>query len=288
MKIALHSSSLGEITLEDAISKVSEFGYSYIELAADISNTPHFMAHRATVAQQIYLEKQLERRSIELSAIDIGGWDLPLCISNSNEDYRLKAVCNVRKVIQVANNLGCNLITSHFWGFNGNQQKYEKDKCTQALKKSLSDLSPLLVEKAVKLAFMPHPGGLLEESNPSIDLIKEIAIPEVGYLYGTGHGSIMAQYNQSQSDMIDYASDTLFHVSISDSPDQWRIVAPHEVKAHEHSSIGSGDVNFTEVIASLKAAGYGGFLSLHLISETDRIDTAAVNSRILLEEFITV
>ena len=83
MKIALHTSSFGEIALENAISKVSEFGYSYIELAADISNTPHFMAHRATVAQQIYLEKQLERRSIELSAIDIGGWDLPLCISNS-------------------------------------------------------------------------------------------------------------------------------------------------------------------------------------------------------------
>ena len=59
MKIALHTSSLGEIALENAISKVSEFGYSYIELAADISNTPHFMAHRATVAQQIYLEKQL-------------------------------------------------------------------------------------------------------------------------------------------------------------------------------------------------------------------------------------
>ena len=286
MKISLHTSSFGEILLENAISRTHELGYGYIELAADISNTPHFMAHEAGIEQQRYLEKQLGRHNVQLSAIDIGGWDLPLCISNSVEEDRINAVQNVKNVIHVANNLGCHLISSHLWGFNGHQPEYNKQRCIESLAKSISELSPLLGKKEVRLAFMPHPGGLLEESNPAVDLIKELGSKEVGYIYGTAHGCIMAQPGQTQSDMIRYASDTLLHVSISDSPDQWRIVAPPEVKAHEHSSIGSGDVNFREVITSLKDSGYEDHLSLHLISEIDRIDKAATDSRKVLQELL--
>ena len=82
MKISLHTSSFGEILLENAISRTHELGYGYIELAADISNTPHFMAHEAGIEQQMYLEKQLIRHNVQLLAIDIGGWDLPLLDTN--------------------------------------------------------------------------------------------------------------------------------------------------------------------------------------------------------------
>ena len=92
MKISLHTSSFGAITLADAICKTRELGYNHVELAADIWNTPHFVAHQAGAKEQIHFAKQLRKHKLELSAIDIGGWDLPLCISNAIEEYRVRAV----------------------------------------------------------------------------------------------------------------------------------------------------------------------------------------------------
>ena len=89
-----------------------------------------------------------------------------------------------------------------------------------------------------------------------------------------------------QMDILKYGNDTLIHVSVSDSHEQWTIVTPPEVKACEHSSIGTGGMNFREIITSLKAMGYTDYLSVHLISEIDRIEKAASETRKVLQDLL--
>ena len=136
------------------------------------------------------------------------------------------------------------------------------------------------------MAFMPHPGGLIEESDPTVDLIKSATCKNIGYIFGTAHTSVMCGQEQNATQMIEYAGKCLMHVSVSDSHDTWRIVAPPEVKAHEHSAIGSGDVDFHKIFLALIQNGFKGFLSVHLISELDRIERAAIQTRLELGKLI--
>ena len=79
--------------------------------------------------------------------------------------------------------------------------------------------------------------------------------------------------------MIRNACDLLTHVLVSDSHHVERIIAPPEVKAHEHMVPGRGDVDFPATFAALREIGYDGALSVHLISELDRITDAARSTR---------
>lgn len=86
--------------------------------------------------------------------------------------------------------------------------------------------------------------------------------------------------------MVRYAGDALTHVLVSDTHDVERIVAPPEVKAHEHTVPGSGDVDFIELFSVLRETGYDGALCVHLISEKDRIDSAAPRARERVEQLL--
>ena len=286
MKIALHTSSLGPCSLEHALRETSRLGYEYVELAADTSLTPHFAAHTAGAAEVTELASLLQRYKLRLAAIDIGGWDTPLCIANLDETERAVAVENVKHAISVAGELGCELVASHLWGLPKEHPPDSEARYLEAFKASVAELCPILGDNGVRMAFMPHPGGLVEESDAAVDLVREAGCSNIGYIYGSGHGFIMCRPDQDATQMIQYAGETLSHVSVSDSHDAWRIVAPPEVKAHEHSAIGAGDVDFPAVFGALTGIGYDGFLSAHLISELDRIDESAPRTKRRLEELV--
>ena len=55
------------------------------------------------------LRELLETSDLQLAAIDIGGWDVPLCLANLDESLRLEAVQNVKRAIAAAGKLGCSL-----------------------------------------------------------------------------------------------------------------------------------------------------------------------------------
>ena len=120
---------------------------------------------------------------LKLIAIDIGGWDPPLCLTNLRESQRISAVQNVKQAIRTSSDLGCPLITSHLWGLPQNINLYNKSWYYESFKASISEVAPLLEERKVRLNFMPHTGGFIEESNAPIDIIKETECENIGYTY---------------------------------------------------------------------------------------------------------
>ena len=279
MEVAIHTSCLSGHNLESALEISAELGYQSIELAADISETPHFQSHLATVDEITALESLLERTNLKLAAIDIGGWDSPLCLVNLDDGERKVAVQHVAHSIQTAGALDCALITTHLWGLPAAEARMNQSPCRDAFLASVSELEPLLSKHKVNLNFMPHPGGFIEESDGTLYLIREAGCPSVGYTYGIGHSFVINRPGQSTDDMIRNACDLLTHVLVSDSHHVERIIAPPEVKAHEHMVPGRGDVDFPATFAALREIGYDGALSVHLISELDRITDAARSTR---------
>ena len=125
MEVAIHTSCLSGHNLESALEISAELGYQSIELAADISETPHFQSHLATVDEITALESLLERTNLKLAAIDIGGWDSPLCLVNLDDGERKVAVQHVAHSIQTAGALDCALITTHLWGLPAAEARME-------------------------------------------------------------------------------------------------------------------------------------------------------------------
>jgi sugar phosphate isomerase/epimerase len=273
-------------SLRDALKEIRNLGYEYVELAANISETPHFAAHSAGEEGIAGLRKLLEAFNLQLAAIDIGGWDAPFCLANLEESQRAVAVQNVRRSIDAASELGCALVTSHLWGLPENRNPATVSSYREAFMASIAEICPLLGGRDVRLNFMPHPGGFIEESDPVVDLIRETGCPNIGYTYGIGHTFVISLPGQEATEMIAYAGKTLTHVLVSDTHHLGRIIAPPEVKAHEHLVPGSGDIDFTAILTTLRDTGYDNFLSVHIISEADRIVEAARKTKQKLEWFL--
>ncbi len=286
MNIALHTSAYSDHPLEHALSCVSEAGYRFVEIAADLTESRHFEAHCASPGDVTRLDRQLRDQTLSLVAVDIGGWDPELCIANLDEVSRRTTVENVGHALTVADDLGCHLVTAHLWGLPSEGSRDRPDAFREPFLRSIAELSGTLDRSRVNLNLMPHPGGFIETSNPTVDLIREAAHPQVGYTFGTSHAFVIAQGSQTAEEMIRYAGETLTHVLISDTHHVERIIAPPEVKAHEHTVPGSGDVDFSSIVATLLDIDYDGVLCVHLISERDRIDRAARRTKDLIEEWI--
>jgi sugar phosphate isomerase/epimerase len=88
--------------------------------------------------------------------------------------------------------------------------------------------------------------------------------------------------------MIEYAGRTLTHILVSDTHKVDSLIAPPEVKVHEHLVSGSGDIDFTAIFRALKGIGYKGFLSVHIISEVDRIVDATEKTKRRLEKLLNI
>ena len=284
MKPAIHTSAFSAYDRAGALREISRLGYRYVELAADLSETPHFAAHAAGDEDIRALRAQLDLYGLELAAIDIGGWDPPLCIAQLDEDHRTRAVAHLGNAIDAAGALGCGLLTAHLWGLPTAPET--EPALRAALQQSIDALCPRLETHGIHLNFMPHPGGFIEESDPTIDLIRTTGCPHLGYTYGISHTFGIAQPDQDAAGIIDYAGDLLTHVLISDTHAPWRIIAPPAVKAHQHLVPGQGDIDFGPILAALARRGYGGYLCAHLISERDRIHQAASATRERLERWL--
>ncbi len=286
MNLAIHTSAYSDYRLPEALARIADAGYDAVEIAADISESRHFEFHTATASDVANLSGLLSGHGLKPAAVDIGGWDPELCITNLDQAMRREAVANVKHALSVTSDLDCPLVTAHLWGLPAEGSRDRAGEFRDPFLRSVSELSETLDERGVSLNMMPHPGGFIEESDGTVDLVRETGNPRVGYTFGISHAFVINKQGQTPAEMIDYAGATLTHVLVSDTHDIKRIIAPPEVKAHEHTVPGSGDIDFPSVIAALSVIDYSGALCVHLISERDRILKAAAESKTLIDRWL--
>jgi myo-inositol catabolism protein IolH len=269
MRISTETGILGALPLAKALQVVQRCGYQYVELSH-----PGFKAGEATPEEVANLQSALQAAGVQLAAV------LALfSVASSDETQRKSAVAGWKHAISVARALGCNLMTSEMGG--GSPSDPEGGK--RAFRKTVEELWPVLEENRVTIAFECHPGDFLEESNPTIDLLREINCPYVKYLYCTPHTFILGD---DIVQMVEYAGPLLAHVHIADSHRPQRIIAATPPKPHEHVMPGWGEVDFPALIRTLRRIGYQGFLSFCAFSHADAPEPALVQTREKLENWL--
>ncbi|MFX0205016.1 MAG: sugar phosphate isomerase/epimerase family protein [Candidatus Hodarchaeota archaeon] len=218
------------------------------------------------------IKKSLEDNEIKPVDLSIlGGWD-ELSLSGKiyhylvpsdpeYEESRKKGVNKFKELVKLCKNLGCDQITTELGGHPVYRLDHE-----EAWKKSIKDIGPILHEEGVKLAFYPHPGDFLMESDLVVDLIREIKRDEIGYVYCVPHTYILAgKYDANPSAMIEYASDILMGVQLADSlkPIQMWVYQHREIYPyHNHLLPGKGMIDIKEVLKTLEKINFTGPITL--------------------------
>ena len=127
----------------------------------------------------------------------------------------------------------------------------------EAWTKSVRDLDHILSEEGIQLAFMPHPGDFMEESNPCVDLIRDSDCKNIKYIYVVPHTYVMAgRMEADPSAMIRYASEqgvlTEIHMGDSIKPVQaWIRDHLDIISLHSHLVPGKGSIDIEATVRTV-------------------------------------
>jgi sugar phosphate isomerase/epimerase len=206
------------------------------------------------------------------------------------EVLRKRGVTQFTKLIKLCRKFGCSQIYSQM----GGRPLYHLDH-EEAWTKSVKELDPVLKEEGIKLAFMPHPGDFIEESNPCVDLITESMCKNIKYIYVVPHTYILAgRMEADPGAMIGYASEqgvlSEIHMADSIKPVQaWIRDHLDIVSLHSHLVPGKGSLDMEEVIRGIVRSGFEGPVIMipyrYGISDKSLVDLA-VESRVYVEKIL--
>jgi myo-inositol catabolism protein IolH len=252
------------VSPRDAIRMAKEAGYDWIEYA----RRPDF-----DLAQ---VKGWLREFGVRVDTVMLG----PL-LGSADEAVRRQAVAEITSLFQLGMDLDCRHFGSELNGPPGSEA------CRAAFLRSMEDLLPTIEREDLQVSFECHPGDFIEESNATVDLLRQVGSKHVGYLFCTPHTFTMGGDVQA---MVEYAGPTITHVHIADSFKEERIIKdpPNlRVRTHLHLKPGLGEVDWSAFFRALNATGYDQALSVVAFSHRfDRAFETAKETREWLRQYV--
>ncbi|HKP95542.1 MAG TPA: sugar phosphate isomerase/epimerase [Fibrobacteria bacterium] len=227
--------ALGEEYLP-VMERLKAMGYDGIELPVFDPQPDKYAA----------LGKRLDALGLARTAVTVSGKDAnPI---SPDARIRARAVETLKKTLDCCRAGGMELLVGPFYSplgeFTG--QGPTKEEWNRGAE-SLRAVAEYARQLGVGLALEPLNRFEVYFLNTAADaarFAREIGIPGCGTLYDTFHANIE---EKSIAKALEAAADTVRHVHISEN---------------DRSTPGSGGVNWSETFRSLKAIGYGGWLTI--------------------------
>ena len=180
--------------------------------------------------------------------------------SGPDEDQRQAAVRAWKRVIQIAVDLGVDVINSEF---NGRPETPETAEAQ--FMKSMDELLPIFEREGVQLIIEPHPDDFIEDGLEALNMIRGLNRDWIGFLYCTPH-AFHQRYDPQRSSRLPVTRSATppggcrHHLTsnglryISNPPGNPTLV-------HQHMEMGMGEVDYDAVFAALAAVGFDGVIS---------------------------
>jgi sugar phosphate isomerase/epimerase len=175
------------------------------------------------------------------------------------EQARKRGVAQFTKLIKLTKRFGAKQIYSQL----GGRPLYHLDH-EEAWAKSVKELDPILQEEGIQLAFMPHPGDFIEESDTCVDMIRKAGCKNVKYIFVAPHAFVMAgRMEADPGAMVRYAARAGFlsevHMADSIKPVQAWIRDHLDISAiHSHLVPGKGFVDIEGILRALIEVDFQG------------------------------
>jgi myo-inositol catabolism protein IolH len=265
MKITLDPYMLRGVPLTELPGMVAELGYEHIELSPREDFIPFFVHPRADRAAIAAFKKALASAGVSVATV------LPLYRwSGPDEDERQAAVRYWRRAIQIAVDLGCQVMNSEF---NGRPEAAAASEAQ--FWRSLEELLPVFEREGMQLRLEPHPDDFVENGHEALSLIRGIDNDLVSFLYCAPH--TFHQGGDMEAIMRD-AGPLLTHLHIADSFDHRAssglryILNPPGTPArvHQHLDIGQGEVDWDLFFATLADLKFDGIATVCVFAWEER------------------
>ena len=269
MKIALDPYMIRHLSLPDLCRATAELGYDQIELSPRSDFLDWWVMPRATRERMAAFKAAMQTHGVGLATLQpMYRWASPF------EDERQWAMRCWKKAIEVAVEMGCELMISEFGrGASPERSVGErpgantKEMCEAAWFRSMDELLPILEREGITLSVEPHPEDWIEQMQPACDIVKNIGSSALKLSYIAPH---TFYYGDDMPAMLREAAPLLAHVRVADTfnhkkSSQLRyIVNPpgsSQVRVHQHLDMGQGEIDwevFFATLGAVAAEGRGG------------------------------
>jgi len=235
---------------------VARMGYDWMELSPKADFCPFFKHPRIDDAGVRKLRKIAGDAGVGIASV------LPvLRWSGPDEDQRQAAVRAWKRVIQIAVDLGVEVVNSEFNG------RPEVPETAEAMfLRSMDELLPIFEAEGLQLIIEPHPDDFIEDGLEAVNLLRGLNRDWIGFLYCTPHAF---HQGHDAKTILDAAGDKTRYVHLADAWDHTLnhglryITNPpgNPIRVHQHMEIGRGEVDYDAVFAALAANGFDGVIS---------------------------
>jgi len=229
----------------------ARLGYEHMQLTPHADFAPFFRYPKADVDLVARLKKAASDAGVGIPAI------LPVHrISSPDEQQRVAAVRNFRRVIELAVELGIPVINTEF---SGRPERAEESE--DSFYRSMEELLPLVETEGLKLNFDPHPDDFVEDGLEAWRVLRGLNSDAIGFVYVASH---TFHYGDRATTLLPELGGRLGAVYAADTFDHHRshglryISNPpgNTARVHQHLPIGKGDVDWEELFQTLRSIGY--------------------------------
>jgi myo-inositol catabolism protein IolH len=234
---------------------VASCGYDWMELSPKADFVPFYKYPRIDDAGVKKLKKLVSDAGIGIASV------LPvLRWSGPDEDQRQAAVRAWKRVIQIAVDLGVEVINSEFSG------RPEAAETAEAhFLKSMDELLPIFEREGLQLIIEPHPDDFIEDGLEALNMIRGNK-DWIGFLYCTPHAF---HQGHDPATIIEAADEKVRYVHLADA---WNHLtsnglryitnpAGNSTRVHQHMEMGTGEVDYDAIFAALANVGFDGVIS---------------------------
>lgn len=229
----------------------ARLGYPYLQLTPHPDFAPFFRYPRADDDLVARLKKAAAGAGVGISSL------LPVQrISWPDEPQREAAVRNYKRIIELAVQLEVPVINTEF---SGRPERPEESEA--GFYRSMEELLPIIEREGLRWNFDPHPDDFVEDGLEAWRILRGLNSPVVGFVYVASH---TFHYGDRAASLIPEIGRQLGAVYAADSLDHRRshqlryITNPpgNPVRVHQHLKIGDGDVDWAELLRTLRSVGF--------------------------------
>jgi sugar phosphate isomerase/epimerase len=264
MRLGYNTNGFAHHRLTDALRILADLGYQSVALTLDYQALNPFDADAARQVSEVggFLDRLGLRSVIETGArflLDPWRKHQPTLVS-PEEAGRARRLDFLRRAVDVAADLGSDAVS--FW--SGSPGDAASDAVLlDRLTEGCGRLCEYAAKRRVRLAFEPEPGMLIDTMARFAGLHARVGHPAFGLTLDVGH--LHCQGEIPITEHVLRWREWLWNVHIEDM----------RRGVHDHLMFGEGEMNFGEVLAAFRAAGYGGGVHVELSRHShDAVETA--------------
>ncbi len=271
MKLAFSTNAYLNFSIEDAIARIADAGYTGIEILADV---PHAWPAGLLAERKQAIRAALDRHNLQISNINAFMMNAvadprqpywhPSWIDPAPQ-YRAIRREHTKRALQLAHELGAACITTEPGGPLNDGQTWE-----QAARTFYDELMPC-VEVAEKLGVLlliePEPHLMIETFGQHLQFMQWIKSPAVGLNFDIGHAYCVGE---NPEEWVQSMAPFTRHYHLED-------IAPDRV--HKHLIPGHGAIDFLATLSEIVKTGYQGWITVELYPYIDNPDGAAREAR---------